>query len=170
MLPQHEERTDYWNDGIHREPQHGPLDIRLLHDPERGRLRKTRCPDSRVGSEGAVKLPNSARFSPLGAGPRGSSASACHPGPDAGGARSQQPVMNSAKWMSAHSKEVLIGSVHRKEPLRVRNGLEPAHLAFPLPGRLVGDFRAVVRVLFLCSEPRTALRCGRPPSNCAVYR
>jgi hypothetical protein len=39
--------------------------------------------------------------------------------------------------MSAHSKEILHGAVHREKPLRVRGGLETPHLAFPLPGWLV---------------------------------
>ncbi len=55
--------------------------------------------------------------------------------------------MKIAEQMSAHSKEILNASVHREKPLRVRGGLEPAHLAFPLPGGLVGNFRPVVRVL-----------------------
>ena len=49
--------------------------------------------------------------------------------------------------MSAHSEEILHQAVHGHEPLHVGGGLEAAHLALALPGRLVPDFDAIVRVL-----------------------
>ena len=49
--------------------------------------------------------------------------------------------------MAADSKEVLRQTVHGQEPLHVGGGLEAAHLALALPGRLVRDFSAMVRVL-----------------------
>ena len=55
--------------------------------------------------------------------------------------------MDGPQEVAADTKEILHGSVHREKPLCVRGGLEPPHLALPLPGRLVGDFRPIVRVL-----------------------
>ena len=55
--------------------------------------------------------------------------------------------MDGPQEVAADTKEILHGSVHREKPLRVRGGLEPPHLALPLPRRLVGDFRPIVRVL-----------------------
>ena len=49
--------------------------------------------------------------------------------------------------MSAHSEEILHEAVHGHEPLRMGGRLEAPHLALALPGRLVGDFGAIVRVL-----------------------
>ena len=49
--------------------------------------------------------------------------------------------------MSAHSEEILHQSVHGHEPLHVGGGFEASHLALALPGWLVGDFGADVRVL-----------------------
>ena len=49
--------------------------------------------------------------------------------------------------MSTHSEEILHHAVHGHEPLHVSGRLEAPHLALALPGRLVGDFGAIVRVL-----------------------
>ena len=49
--------------------------------------------------------------------------------------------------MSAHSEEILHQAVHRHEPLYVGGRLEAPHLPLALPGRLVRDFGAIVRVL-----------------------
>ena len=70
-----------------------------------------------------------------------------HLTPDTEGLCSQEPMMDGPQEMAADTKEILHGSVHREKSLRVGTGFEPAHLALPLPGRLVGDFRPVVRVL-----------------------
>ncbi len=48
--------------------------------------------------------------------------------------------------MTTHAEEIEDEGLDREKPLRVRGGLEPAHLALALPGRLVGDFRPIVRV------------------------
>ena len=45
--------------------------------------------------------------------------------------------------MTAHAEEIEDEALDREKPLRMRGGLEPAHLAFPLPGRLVADFPAI---------------------------
>ena len=74
--------------------------------------------------------------------------------PDAERAGSERPVVHSAEQMPADAKEILHGSVHREKPLRVRGGFEAPHLALPLPGRLVGDFRQIVRVLVRAVDHR----------------
>ncbi len=86
---------------------------------------------------GIVKLPTRARFSPWALSARAWSAGARHLVPDDQGARSQQTVVNSAEEMSADPEEVLYDAVHRCEPLQMGGRLEPAHLAFPLAGRLM---------------------------------
>ena len=45
------------------------------------------------------------------------------------------------------SEEILHDTVNRREPLELSGRLETPHLALTLSGRLVGDLRAVVRVL-----------------------
>ena len=55
--------------------------------------------------------------------------------------------MDGPQEVAADTKEILNRSVHREKPLHVGSGFEPAHLALPLPGRLVGDFCPIVRVL-----------------------
>ena len=55
--------------------------------------------------------------------------------------------MDGSQEVAADTKEILNRSVHREKPLHVGSGFEPAHLALPLPGRLVGDFCPIVRVL-----------------------
>ena len=55
--------------------------------------------------------------------------------------------MDGPQEVATDPEEILNGPMHREKPLRVRGGFEAAHLPFPLPGRLVGDFRPVVRVM-----------------------
>ena len=55
--------------------------------------------------------------------------------------------MDGPQEVAADPKEILDGSMHREKPLRLASGFEPAHLTLPLPSRLVGDFRPIVRVL-----------------------
>jgi len=55
--------------------------------------------------------------------------------------------MDGPQEVAADPKEILDGSMHREKPLRLGSRFEPAHLTLPLPGRLVGDFRPIVRVL-----------------------
>ncbi len=55
--------------------------------------------------------------------------------------------MNGAEQMSADSEEILDDAVHRCKTLQMGSRLEPAHLAFPLAGRLMRDFRAIVFIL-----------------------
>ncbi len=49
--------------------------------------------------------------------------------------------------MTADTKEILRQSVHCEESLRLSRGFEPPHVALPLSGGLVRDFRPVVRIL-----------------------
>lgn len=49
--------------------------------------------------------------------------------------------------MTADTKEILRQSVHREESLCLSPGFEPSHVALPLSGGLVRDFRPVVRIL-----------------------
>ena len=56
-------------------------------------------------------------------------------------------MVNGPQVVAAHTKEILNRSVHREKALRLRSGFEAPHLALALPGRLVGDLRAIVGVL-----------------------
>ena len=44
--------------------------------------------------------------------------------------------MDGPQEVTADTKKILNGSVHREKPLRLGNGLEAAHLTLPLAGRL----------------------------------
>ena len=70
-----------------------------------------------------------------------------HLTPDTEGLGPQEPMMDGPQEVAADTKEILNRSVYREKPLHVGSGFEPAHLALPLPGRLVGDFCPIVRVL-----------------------
>ncbi len=56
--------------------------------------------------------------------------------------------MNRSEQVTAHAEEIEYGALDREKPLRVRGGLEPAHLALALSRRLMRDLRAIVRILF----------------------
>ena len=55
--------------------------------------------------------------------------------------------MRCAQQVAADSKQILHGTVHRQEALRVFDRLESAHLAFALPRWLMRDLGSVVLVL-----------------------
>lgn len=55
--------------------------------------------------------------------------------------------MSGLQAVTAHPTEKLNGPVFREKALRVGGGFEPAHLALPPPGRLMGDFRPIARAL-----------------------
>jgi hypothetical protein len=63
-------------------------------------------------------------------------------------------VVNSSEQVADDTKEILDGSVHREKPLRVGSRFESAHLTLPLPGRLVRDFRPIVRELVRAVDRR----------------
>ena len=67
--------------------------------------------------------------------------------PDAERTRSEQPVVNRSEQVTADTKEILHGSVHRKKSLGVCSGLEAPHLTLALAGRLVRNLRTIVLVL-----------------------
>ena len=49
--------------------------------------------------------------------------------------------------VSTDSEQILHDTVNRREPLELSGRRETPHLALTLSGRLMGDLRAVVRVL-----------------------
>ena len=49
--------------------------------------------------------------------------------------------------MAPDAEKILHDTVNRREPLELSGRLETPHLALTLAGRLMGDRRAVVRVL-----------------------
>ena len=70
--------------------------------------------------------------------------------------------MSRSKQVATDAEEILNDSVNGEEALRLTRRLEPPHLALPLPGRLVGDLRAVVGVLTRVVDDR---RHGGPNSG-----
>ena len=56
-------------------------------------------------------------------------------------------MVSRSQEVSTDSEERLHDPVHRREPLELSGRREPPHLALPLSGRLMGDLRAVIRVL-----------------------
>ncbi len=65
-----------------------------------------------------------------------------------------QVAADRSEEMAADPQEILNGSVYREKPLRLGSGFESAHLALALPGRLVGHFRSIVRVLVRAVDHR----------------
>ena len=55
--------------------------------------------------------------------------------------------MRGSQQMAPDAEEILHDTVNRRELLELSGRLETPHLALLLAGRLVGDLRAVVRVL-----------------------
>ena len=56
-------------------------------------------------------------------------------------------MVSRPQEVSTDSEEILHDTVNRREPLELSGRLETSYLALPLSGRLMGDLRAVVRVL-----------------------
>ena len=54
--------------------------------------------------------------------------------------------MKGPQQMAAHPKDILHDAVDGRKALKLAGRLEAPHLAFPLPGRLMRDLGAVVRV------------------------
>ncbi len=48
-------------------------------------------------------------------------------------------MVDSSEQVTAHTEEIDDEAVDREKPLRVRGGLEPAHLSFALPRGLMRD-------------------------------
>ena len=55
--------------------------------------------------------------------------------------------MGRPQQVSTDPKQILHGTVHRQEALRVADRRESSHLALALPRRLMRDFRSVVLIL-----------------------
>ena len=56
-------------------------------------------------------------------------------------------MVNRSQEVSTNAEQILHDTVNRREALELSGRLETPHLALTLAGRLVGDLRAVVRVL-----------------------
>ena len=55
--------------------------------------------------------------------------------------------MRSSQEMAPDAEQIQHDTVNRREPLELSGGRETPHPALTLSGRLMGDLRAVVRVL-----------------------
>ena len=56
-------------------------------------------------------------------------------------------MVSRSQEVSTDSEQILHNTVNRREPLELSGRLETPHLALTLSGRLMGDLRAVIRVL-----------------------
>ena len=56
-------------------------------------------------------------------------------------------MVSRPQEVSTDAEEILHDTVNRREALELSGRLETPHLALTLSGRLMGDLRAVVRVL-----------------------
>ena len=59
-------------------------------------------------------------------------------------------MMRRFKPVPSESEKIQNDAVNGKKSLSLSRRLEPSHLPFPLPGRLVRDFGSIVRVLSWC--------------------
>ena len=62
-------------------------------------------------------------------------------------------MVNRSQEVSTDAEQILHDTVNRREALELSGRLETPHLALTLAGRLVGDLRAVVRVLIGAVKP-----------------
>ena len=62
-------------------------------------------------------------------------------------ASAEQTVVSRSQEVSTDSEQILHDTVNRRELLELSGRLETPHLALTLSGRLMGDLRAVIRVL-----------------------
>ena len=69
-----------------------------------------------------------------------------HLTPHPEGTCAQEAMVDGSQHVAAGAKEILHESVHRSEVVRVADRLEPAHLPFTLPRRLMRDLRPIVLV------------------------
>jgi hypothetical protein len=69
--------------------------------------------------------------------------------------------MASRLEMPCEAKEIVDRTLDRKKPLRLPWGFEPAHMVFPLPRRLMRDFRAIVAAaIWAVADARQELAAG----------
>ena len=57
--------------------------------------------------------------------------------------------MRSSQEMAPDAEQIQHDTVNRREPLELSGGRETPHPALTLSGRLMGDLRAIVRVLIV---------------------
>ena len=62
--------------------------------------------------------------------------------------------MRGSQQMAPDAEKILHDTVNRREPLELSGRLETPHLALTLSDRLMGDLRAVIRVLIGAVEHR----------------
>ena len=70
-------------------------------------------------------------------------------------------MVSRPREMSTDSEDILHDTVNRREPLELSGRLETPHLALTLLGRLMGNLRAVVRVLIRWSDAWSSLELSR---------
>jgi hypothetical protein len=78
----------------------------------------------------------------------------------------QHSVVDWPQQVASDTEEILGDPMHRQEPLRLSHGFELSHASFPLSGRLMGDFRSIVRVsVGVMDDGRhdRSLRCSIAP-------
>ena len=56
-------------------------------------------------------------------------------------------MVSRSQEVSTDAEQILHDTVNRREPLELSGRRETPHLALTLSGRLMGDLRAVIRVL-----------------------
>ena len=81
-------------------------------------------------------------------GSRGVGSGRCHCPPDREGSQSQESVIRRSQQMASYSKKILDDTVEGEKPLGLASRFESAHLPFPLAGRLMRGFGAIVGVTF----------------------
>jgi hypothetical protein len=72
----------------------------------------------------------------------------CHGLPDGEGSATQKSMIDCFQQVASQSKEILDDAVKGEKPLALTGRFESAHLTFPLAGRLMRDFGAIVGVAF----------------------
>ena len=80
-------------------------------------------------------------------------------------------MVNRSQEVSTDAEQILHDTVNRREALELSGRLETPHLALTLAGRLVGDLRAVVRVL-IGALSHLATRADKPSMQTtrSIYR
>ena len=91
---------------------------------------------------------------------RGVASSRCHCLPDREGSRSQESVIGGSQQVAPYPEKILDDTVEGEKPLRLASRLEAAHVPFPLAGRLMRGFGAIVGVTF-----RVVVHTGKDRSH-----
>ena len=72
-----------------------------------------------------------------------------HCAPDREGPRSQESVIRRSQQVASYSEKILDDTMDGEKPLGSASRFESAHLPFPMTGRLMRGFGAIVGVTFL---------------------